>query len=181
MGDAVVIGEVIRAHGIRGEVRARATGPTLGALAVGDDVDVTDRDGRRRQMRIASRTDAGDTLLLGFSGLTTRDAAEALRGAVISVDARRLRPPAGPDEFYVRELIGCTVRVGDAVLGTVAEVITRPANDVLEVATRQGPRVLLPFTRDAVLAIDLPGRTIRLRAGLLEPGDVAELEGQDAG
>ena len=94
----------------------------------------------------------------------------------ISIDAARLPDAVTPDEFYVRDLLGASVVVDGRAIGTVRDVINRPANDVLDVVGAEGASVLLPFTRDAVIAIDLAARRIELRAGLIDP-----LAGPDAG
>ena len=99
-----------------------------------------------------------------------------------SVDASRLPQGQDPGEFYVRDLVGCTVTIGGAQIGTVGDVINRPANDVLDVVEPDGQRRLLPFTRDAVVRIDVAARHIELRDDLIDARPGAETEGGlDAG
>jgi 16S rRNA processing protein RimM len=167
VGDAVVIGVVVRAHGIHGLVRARATGPTLATLTPGERVAVIDRDGQSRVLEVVGQSSAGIEVLMHFAELATREQADALRGARITVDISRLPPGDDPAEFYVRDLIGCTVWMGETQIGAVREVINRPANDVLAIAGESG-ELLLPFTRDAVLGVDLAGRRIEMRADLID-------------
>jgi 16S rRNA processing protein RimM len=176
VGEAVIIGVVTRAHGLHGMVRARATGPTLARLAAGEHVTVTDRDGRIHDLALVSQAPAGADLLIGFDAVADRADADALRGGTISIDAARLPDAVTPDEFYVRDLLGASVVVDGRAIGMVRDVINRPANDVLDVVGAEGASVLLPFTRDAVIAIDLAARRIELRAGLIDP-----LAGSDAG
>lgn len=182
MGQAVVIGVVLRSHGVQGVVRARATGPTLGELRCGEPIELSDRDGRSRRLVLASLAPAGDTVLLSFEGIATREDADALRGGTILVDASRLPQGQDPGEFYVRDLVGCTVTIGGAQVGTVGDVINRPANDVLDVVEPDGQRRLLPFTHDAVVRIDVAARHIELRDDLIDARPGAETEGGlDAG
>lgn len=156
----VVIGEILRAHGVHGAMRVRATGATLGALHAGDTVLVGGRD-----MGVRAAVRAG---VLELVGVDDRAAADALRGRLLEVPASRLPAPAESDAFYVRDLVGCTVFVGDAPAGVVGQVLERPANDVLEVVRDGGGEsLLLPFTRDAVVAVDLAARVIRVRGDLL--------------
>lgn len=168
MGEAVVIGVVLRAHGVYGMVRARATGPTLSVLTAGERVVVTDLDGRTHDLALVSLAPAGDAVLLSFDGLATREDADALRGGTISVDVSRLPDADDSGEFYVRDLVGVTVAIGGHEIGTVRDVINRPANDVLDVVGPDGASVLLPFTRDAVIGIDMSARRIEMRAGLID-------------
>jgi len=175
VNDEVVIGRIGRPHGIRGAVRVRATGSTLAALATGHTVTLVLPDGVRRGAAIGAVTGTGEDLILRLEGVASREDAEALRHALIHIPVADLPPPE-EDEFYVRDLIGCRVRLGARVVGHVAEVHPGPANDIIEVlpdedAAGRSP-LLLPFTRDAVLVVDLAAREIRVRADLVvDPGD----------
>jgi 16S rRNA processing protein RimM len=182
VGEAVVIGVVVRAHGVHGLVRARPTGPTMAELQTGEPIELSDRDGRTRRLVLTSHTPAGDAMLVGFEGIATRENADALRGGTILVDASRLPAGQDPGEFYVRDLVGCTVTMGDAQIGTVGDVINRPANDVLDIVDPDGHHRLLPFTRDAIVRIDLAARQIELRADLIDAPPRADTGGDgDAG
>ena len=66
----------------------------------------------------------------------------------------------------MRDLVGCEVLLGERPAGTVAEVHAAPANDVLEVSGADGD-LLVPFTADAVVELDLAARRIVVRPDLL--------------
>ena len=110
-------------------------------------------------------------MLIRLEGVDIREDAQALTGATISVAPARLAGIAEPDEFYVRDLVGCVVSAGDTVLGPVIEVYPGAANDALVVTTDAGQQLLVPFTKDAVTELDLPGRRVVIRPDLF--GDVA--------
>ena len=162
-----MIGQVLRPHGVRGAVRARATGPTLEALALGTEVEVGPADGPRRRLAIETRSAALPGLILQFAGVDTREEAKELAGQPIHAPEALLPALDDPDTLYVRDLVGFAVEAGGRELGSVRDVIPGPANDVLEVAGDGGP-VLVPFTADAVVAIDRAGRRIALRPDLLD-------------
>jgi 16S rRNA processing protein RimM len=164
--ELVVIGRLGRPHGVRGEIAARATGPTLGALEPGAEVVVRPDAGAERRLRFLRRRGTDDRPILAFGGLETREGAAELAGAVLLVPADSLPTLDEPGAHYVRDLIGIAVLVGDRPLGTVAQVHPAPANDVLEVETPAGP-VLVPFTADAILELDPDGRRLVLRRDLL--------------
>lgn len=164
----VVIGRIGRPHGIAGAVHSRASGPTLATIAPGESVEVRPREGEPRLLTVADRRGMADQPILAFAGVSTRDAAAALSGADIRVPEDRLVVPVEPDTFLVRDLVGCDVLLGDDPLGPVEEVIAAPANDVLQVA-RDGAPVLVPFTADAVVELDVPGRRIVVRPDLFGP------------
>jgi 16S rRNA processing protein RimM len=165
-GPPVVIGWIGRPHGLGGAVRARATGPTMPALRPGQPVEVRPEGGPPRRMVVASRTGTPDRPVLTFEGVETRDEALALAGATVAVEPEAVAPLPDPDTFYVRDLVGCEVLVGERPAGAVARVHPAPANDVLEVSGPGGD-LLVPFTADAIVDLDLAGRRIVVRADLL--------------
>jgi 16S rRNA processing protein RimM len=161
----VVIGRIGRPHGIGGAVHSRGSGPTLPTIAVGEEVEVRPREGEPRRLTVAARSGMADQPILAFSGVGSRDEAAVLAGAEIAVPVERVAGLDDPDTFFVRDLIGCEVLLGERALGPVREVISAPANDVLEVATEEGA-VLIPFTADAVVELDVPGRRVVVRPDL---------------
>lgn len=163
-----MIGRIGRPHGIGGAVHSRASGPTLPTIEVGEVVEVRPREGGARRLTVTARSGMADQPILAFNGVASRDEASALSGAEIAVPADRVSGLDDPDTFFVRDLVGCEVLLGDAPLGPVAQVISAPANDVLEVSGSEGP-VLVPFTGDAVVELDVPGRRIVLRPDLFGP------------
>jgi 16S rRNA processing protein RimM len=167
--ELVVIAHLGRAHGVSGEIAARPTGPTLGALEPGAPVVVRGREGAERAVRLAGRRGDPARPILAFEGVETREQAAPLAGGVLLVGPEVLPPLDDPDTLYVRELIGYRVLAGERALGAVTQVHAGPANDALEVASEDGP-LLIPFTADAVLELDRPGRRVVIRADLLGDG-----------
>lgn len=165
----VVIGTVGRPHGIQGAVHARPSGPTLATLEPGEVVEARPRDGSpSRHLVLAARSGMDAAPILAFAGVGSREDASALTGALLAVEPARVPAMSDPDTFFVRDLVGCAVLLGDRPLGAVTEVASAPANDALVVAADGGP-VLVPFTADAVAELDVPGRRIVLRPDLFGP------------
>lgn len=148
-------------------MRAIPTGATLATLRAGDQVVLAgaSADPPRTVAIVAIRpVDRG--VLLRLDGVEVREAAAALTGATIAVPQHRLAELAEPDEFYVRDLVGCEVFSGAVSLGRVVEVHPGAANDALVVKDGDGREVLVPFTKDAVTALDVPGRRVEIRVDL---------------
>lgn len=113
----LVIGSVVRAHGVRGEVVvAVTTDDPQDRYAVGSVLEtdpVTAGPLTIEGLRV--HTSSGvDRLLVAFEGVEDRDAAERLRGVKLLVDAADIEPSDDPDEFHDFELIGLAVHVGSA-------------------------------------------------------------------
>jgi 16S rRNA processing protein RimM len=168
--DLVVVGRIGRPHGLAGEMRAIPTGATLVTLRPGDRIMLAGA-GERREARIVALRPVDRGVLIRLEGVDIREDAQALTGATISVAPARLAGIDDADEFYVRDLIGCVVSAGDTVLGPVIEVYPGAANDALVVTTDAGQQLLVPFTKDAVTELDLPGRRVVIRPDLF--GDFA--------
>jgi 16S rRNA processing protein RimM len=109
--------------------------------------------------------------IVRLAGVESRDAAEALRGAVLELEAAALPEPE-PEAFYVFDLVGCQAFSGGARLGVVRDVLDRPANDVL-VVDLGGDELLVPFTRDAVPAVDIEGRRVEIDPAFVQDGPTA--------
>jgi 16S rRNA processing protein RimM len=166
--DLVVVGRIGRPHGLAGEMYAFPTGATLVTLAAGDRVRAIGADaGPGRDFEISALRSVDRGVLLRLLGVETREAVQALTGATISVTHDRLALLDATDEFYVRDLVGCSVFAGEMKLGPVTEVYPGAANDALVVVREGGEHVLVPFTKDAVVELDLVGRRVVIRSDLL--------------
>jgi len=89
-------------------------------------------------------------LIVAFAGITDRNAAETLRGAVLTREAAGRRS-LDEGEFWSSSLVGLeAVTPGGEVLGRVAEVITGGFQDRLVVATPSGAEVQVPFVEEIV-------------------------------
>jgi 16S rRNA processing protein RimM len=146
-----VVGAVGRPHGLDGYLHLSGYGGVV-PLDPGTAVRVGEREAV-----VVGRKGTADRPLLRLDITDSRQAVEALRGADVSVAADAL-PATEQDEFFHVDLLGCRVVCGDRELGIVARVQEYPANDVLELDSGQ----LVPFVDEVVVAVDVPGRTLRV-------------------
>lgn len=105
----------------------------------------------------------GDMALLQLEGITTREEAEACRGAVVRID-RSQAAPLAEDEYYQFEILGLRVVDEDGRdIGHVVEIIETGANDVYVVQQPNGEQLLLPAIRAVILEIDLEHQRLVVR------------------
>jgi 16S rRNA processing protein RimM len=146
-------GRVGRPHGLDGSFHG--TRPDARLLGLSDEILV---DGRVE--RIDRRAGTADRPILRLVGHASREAAEALRGAQLSVPVERA-PALEPGEYWAHELEGCAVFDGDRLVGEVRRMVPLPSCEALEVVRAEGGGVLLvPMVRDAVRSLDVAARRI---------------------
>jgi 16S rRNA processing protein RimM len=143
----VEAGRIGRPHGLDGAFHVTRPEPDL--LAVGIPVVVA---GAAREVVRRAGTDAAPIVRL--RDVTTREAAEALRGEPLWVQ-RAAAPPLEADEYWADDLVGLTVRDGDRPVGRVERVLALPSCEVLVVARDAGEELLVPLVGDAVRDVDM--------------------------
>ena len=150
----VLLGVIIGAQGIRGEVKVKSF--TGDPEAVGDYGPLHDAKGRDFRLKV-HRLAKGDVVVASIRGVGDRNAAEALKGTELYV-ARDALPQPEDGEFYYTDLVGLRVATTDGrELGTVGAVHNFGAGDMLEVKTEGGRSAMVPFTDDAVPEVDIAG------------------------
>jgi 16S rRNA processing protein RimM len=165
-GKLICIGAVAGAHGVRGLVRIKSFTERPEAVAAYGPV----ADDRGRSYCIEVKGPAKGGVLAALTGVSDRDAAEALRGRRLYVP-REAMPPPDADEYYHADLIGlAAVREDGRALGEVVAVHEHGSAPVLEVRLSEAESRLIPFTREAVPEVDLTAKRLTVAAlpGLLE-------------
>lgn len=154
--DRLLVGRIVKAHGIKGEVALEVFSDVPGRFAPGARLHAGERD-----LTVATSREHQGRMLVRFEGVADRTTAEDLRNLELSVDASA-SPELEEGSYYTHQLIGCAVRdrAGNA-LGEIARIEEGKANDVWVVS--DGAReVLVPAVRAIVAEIDIAGRTVTL-------------------
>ncbi len=155
----ILLGVVIGAHGLKGEVRVKTFTETPDRLCAYGPLHA--KDGRVFTVT-AARVTAPDGAVVRFDGISDRDAAEALKGVQLFV-ARAALPTTEAEEFYHADLVG--LRAEDAegrLIGHVRGIHNFGAGDVLDIEKPDGSEALLPFTRDFVPVVDVKSGRITI-------------------
>lgn len=159
----LVIGEILRPHGVRGELRTRILTDYPERVF---DLDVVHlgRDPMAAEAavyHIQSVRFHQNYLLLTLKDIGDRDEADKLRGQLVMVDINNA-VPLEEDEYYLYQLIGLKVETeAGQTLGTLADIMETGANDVYVIKRDSGPDILFPAHDDTVVEIDVEqGRII---------------------
>lgn len=180
MAERILVARIGAPHGVKGEVRLFVFTEDPGAIL--DYDPLTDATGRRA-FRIAALRAGKDHFVARLEGITDRTAAEALTNVDLFVAREALPPPEDEDTFYHADLIGLqVVDEAGAVIGTVTALHDFGAGDILEYAPAapeaKARTLMVPFTRDAVPVIDVPGRRVVIAEAFIDRGGGEEEAGE---
>ncbi|MFN5903729.1 MAG: ribosome maturation factor RimM [Novosphingobium sp.] len=140
----VTLAAIAGAHGVTGEVRLKLFGEGVESLkrfrAFNDSALTLSK----------LRDDGKGGAIARFAEVTDRNAAEALRGTLLTVPRSAL-PPLGEGEYYHADLIGLVaISTDGAELGDVIAVENFGAGDVIEVRRPTGKTFMVPMRAEAV-------------------------------
>jgi 16S rRNA processing protein RimM len=160
-----VIGRLGRPHGLDGFLGIYVDEEDMVSLQPGSTVYLEDRP---HVVRAVRRVDRG--FQVAFEGVGSREAAEEVRGSVVSIDERRSLEDG---EFWPEDLMGLSVfDESGKLVGVVERVVFGPGQDRLVIATEAGTRFEVPFVDELVPLVDTEARRVEINSipGLIEPG-----------
>jgi 16S rRNA processing protein RimM len=172
--DTVLVGRVLRPHGVRGELVTEVLSDVPGRLDPGSSLLVTDEEGRHagpslpRRLTVAGFRPHKSGALLRFEGIDDRDRAAELRGAWLAVE-RSAVPPAPEGTFYHYQLLGCRCRADGEDLGVVVDLL-EDGGGLLLIVEKDGRRLPVPFVQSFLRSVDVAAGAIELELppGLIE-------------
>jgi len=163
------VGEILRAHGLRGEVLVAIHSDVPERFAPGSELIVSGASAPAGRLRIAASRPHKGGVLVRFESVDDRDLAEALRGARLEVErGQSPRPPEG--FYYFWQLEGCLCVDAEAgELGEVVDLIEDGGGVLLRIAGAER-EFLVPFVDAHLGVVDVEAGRIELSLppGLLE-------------
>jgi 16S rRNA processing protein RimM len=155
------MGRIGAPHGVRGAVKVKAQSADPASLLDYDEWWVrTHVGGTWTPYRVLAGRERSGMLVAELSGVASREAAGALRGADVGVPRASL-PALGVDEHYQADLIGMAVvnRNGET-LGVVTEFTESGAHPILRIAGGAGRERLIPWVPQFIDGVDAAARRI---------------------
>ena len=166
LSEYLMIGEITKPQGVRGEVKVRPCTCDAGRFE-GLETVYVERDGGYAPMRIHVNRLSDDAVYMNVEGVSDRDAAEKLRGTALYID-RAHAVELDEDTNFLTDLYGLHGVVDDGRdLGKLTDVMQPGGNDVY---VFKGPlgEVLVPALKSVVLAVDLKKGEMRLSGKRLD-------------
>ena len=153
MPETIVIGEILKPQGVRGEVKVK---PLLDDAADMRHFKKVYIGGKEYKV-LSCRADA-QAAYLALSGVADRDAAELLRGK--QIEALRADAPALEEgRYYIVDIVGCDVIADSGErLGQIADVI--PAHTDIYVLHNGEKEGMFPAADGVILEVDTESKII---------------------
>jgi 16S rRNA processing protein RimM len=152
--DLVVIGEILKPHGIRGEVKVYAYSEQPENFKHYNKVVLQEPAGSRTEIyRVVKCRAQGKLAILQLEGVSSREAAEAILGSTVWLKRAEL-PKLDPGEYYWHQLQGLSVLTESGqALGEVSRLFSTSAHDIM-VVTGAGHEYMIPVNGDIIRNID---------------------------
>lgn len=163
--EKIKIGKIVNAVGLKGEVKVYnySDSPEMYYRVK----TIYDENELRRVKAVREQK---NMVILSLEGIENRDDAERAKGRELYITDKDL-PKLPKGQYYIRDLMGMEVVQEDGShLGVLTDVIQNTPQDVFEVETDEGKKVLIPRVPDFVLQIDDKKRviTVHLIEGMLD-------------
>ena len=163
----VTIGRVIKARGLRGEIKVESLSNVSDRFKFLHEVTLELKNGKNINFNIEYSRISGVNIIFKLNGIDNRDAAEKLRGAYINVKLDNVAP-LEDNSYYNFDLVGMGVFDSDNnKIGSVTRIEQYPANDVI-VVEKETEEVMIPAIKEFIVDVDLKSKklTINLPEGL---------------
>ena len=166
----LAVGEILRPHGVRGELRMRVLTEQPDRLPQLDHVYLADApdDAAPKKRALNGVRFNKSFALLSLASCSNRNDAELLRGKVVMISIDQAAP-LEDGQYYLFDLIGLRVIADQIEIGRIREVLQTGANDVYIVEGEKFGEILVPAHGETIQDINFEAGviTMALPDGLL--------------
>ena len=155
------VGVISSTHGIRGEVKVFPTTDDAARFKKLKKVHL-DTDREQVELEIQSGKFFKQFVILKFKGIDNINDIEKYKGKSLLVP-REDGVPLGRDEYYIADMIGMEVFVGDERFGVIKDVMETGANEVYIIDSDMHGEVLIPAIRQCVIDVDVEDKKMQIR------------------
>ena len=147
--DRLVIGEVLKPQGIRGELKVKTFTDYPEDVKAFGTVYIDDKSYKILSFRVGPDGAA----YLGLRGIPDRNAAELFRGKKLE-GAREDAPELEEGRYYIVDIIGLSCETEEGEVLGVVERIDNLASDVYTIE-KAGKRILFPAVKGVIAKVDI--------------------------
>jgi 16S rRNA processing protein RimM len=168
MEDFITIGQIVRAVGIRGEVKVK---PLTDDKTRFDDLKIVYIN--KKPYKIACCRFDKDHVYLGLHGVYDRNEAEKLKDLYLEID-RVNAVPLEEGSYFIADIEGCKLICDDGEeIGKVTDVSQYGAADVFTVKGASGV-VRFPFLKKMIVKVDVEAGLIIVKRSVFDEVSVYE-------
>lgn len=154
MEDLLQVGIITGTHGLKGEVKVFPTTNDKERFLDLEDV-LLDTGRELLELKVEYCKFFKKFVFVKFEGLDDINEVEQYKRCPLLV-TRENAVELEEDEYFVADLLGMTIVDDSGVtIGKLENVIETGANDVYEVLTEDGGRILLPAIKECILDVDM--------------------------
>ncbi len=172
MKEFFLIGEIVKPQGIGGEVKIKPHTQNLKNLLKNTVFYFFEKDDYV-QKAILSVREYDQFLYIHFADVTSRNAAESLRGKEIYIH-RSQGAPLKDEEHYIVDLVGCSVlNSKKEKIGELVDVLQPGGTDVYVVKTPKG-NIMFPALLKLIPEVNIEEKWIKINENILEEVGIFE-------
>jgi len=153
------VGFILKPQGIRGEIKVRPT-----AQAIQNFVKFTDLIIGGISYPVKNIALRQGYLYISLKGIDDRNAAELLRNKEIFADIKE--EPLTKGAYYIKDLIGCEVFKSGNLLGSISDVLSHGAADVIVITGKK--EIMFPHIKGIFRTVNLLTKRIDVDTKLFE-------------
>lgn len=157
------IGRITGAHGVRGDMLLAPLTDYPERFYGMERLDISAGGKPSRSYKVVRLEpyEGKNVFFLHLEGVDDRNAAEAMRGASVTVKAEE-RVELSEDEYWLDDIIGLSVlsAADGGNLGVITDVMHTGSNDVYIVKTPEGKTKAIPAIADVVKTVDVEAGTM---------------------
>ncbi len=160
--DALEVGRVIEAYGVKGGIKLHPFSKTADGLLRVKQWYLKSVSGEVRQFTVDTAKWHADVVTATLMGMNNRDLAHELRAWTVWVSQAAL-PKTETDEYYWQDLIACKALAQDgSELGSIIDMSETGVHAVLHIDCGVGfETCLIPFVKAYVGEVDLVNKTVQ--------------------
>ena len=159
----MAIGRVLKANGVRGELRVLPLTDFPERFDTLGEVFLVEKGCPARRVAVEKARRQGRIVIVKLDGVEDRRAAEMLAGATLEVG--RSEAVALPKRnYFVFDIVGLEAVTEDGrSVGRVKDVLKLPAHDVYVLESETGEEIMIPAVESIVIRVDLRTRQMVIR------------------
>ena len=163
----LAVGKVQTSHGLKGYLKVKSLSGEIEHLLLLKSVYLGS-PGELSLFEVEAVRRGVGTVLLKLVGIDDREGGDRYRGQFVWVD-RQFASVLREEEYYIADLRGCRLFQGETLVGTVVAVPEGGGGEFLEVESPEGKRLIVPFSKHFVGAVDIADRRIELTEAYEQP------------